>query len=201
MRPSIDSKRLLAALACSIACTAQAGVIWDESANGDFSNDGLAPTALVLTSGSSSVLGTTGNSGQGIDRDYFSITIPAGAVLTSLTVLGNTNVSGGSSFIGLQSGAQLTVSPTGMGAENLVGYMHYGNDFIGVDLLPLLAPAFHGGLPSGTYSLWVQETGGPATYGFAFNVAAVPVPGAALLLGSGLLGLIGVGRRNRNSRR
>jgi hypothetical protein len=38
----------------------------------------------------------------------------------------------------------------------------------------------------------------PSVHGeTSFNVAAVPVPAAAWLLGSGLLGLIGVARKSR----
>lgn len=192
-------KNLSIAAFMSAACSAQAAVVWDETAQGDLSNNGLAPSALVFAAGSNQVLGDTGNNGQVVDRDYFHFTVPAGMRLTAITVLGNTNVSGGSSFFGLQVGDQLTVAPSGAGADAMLGYTHYGNDFIGLDLLPLLAVAYPLGLPSATYSIWVQETGGPATYGFDFVVAEVPLPGAGTLLGAGLVSLAGL-RRRRNAR-
>ena len=37
------------------------------------------------------------------------------------------------------------------------------------------------------------------TLSFTGNVSAVPLPAAAWLLGSGLLGLLGIGRRNTRS--
>lgn len=198
MKPALVSKALLILAACGASCAAEASMLWNESTNGDLSGNGLAPTSLLLSLGSNTVHGSTGNRGQGVDRDYFSFVVPAGAILTSLTVLADTNVSGGVSFFGLQVGPQLTVTPEGDGAQDMAGYLHYGNDFIGQDLLPLLARGFSGKLPAGIYSAWVQDTGGPATYGFDFAVEAtpVPLPGAAVLLFSGLLGL-GTLRRRR----
>ncbi len=166
-----------------------AATAWDESQSGDFSGDGLAPTAVVMSLGSNVILGSTGDSGMGVDRDYFRFTVPDGAALTGLVVLPNTTVSGGSSFIGLQVGPQLTVSPTGAGASALLGFMHYGGDSVGQNLLPSLASGLGGTLPSGTYSVWIQEIGGPASYGFDFTITAVPEPGIGVLMAAGLLGL------------
>jgi hypothetical protein len=176
-----------------ISSTANADSVWDEGAIGDFSNNGLVPTVLTFSLGSNRVIGTTGNPGTGIDRDYFSFSVPTGMALTSLMVLSNTSVSGSSSFIGIQAGPQLTVTPSGGGVENLIGFAHYGNDQVGTDLLPFFGIA--GGLASGTYSVWVQELGGVVPYGFEFNVAAVPLPGAAWLLLSGIAGVASLRRR------
>jgi len=175
--------------------TARAATAWDEATKGDLSNDGLSPTAVVVGLGSNRVLGTTGNSGQGIDRDYFKLTVPTGMALTSIQLLSNTAVSGGVSFIGMQAGPQLTVTPSGGGSENLIAWGHYGNDLIGTDLLPLIELTAAHPLPSGVYSVWVQDTGGPASYGFDFVLSAVATaatpapalpPWAALLLAGSL---------------
>lgn len=99
--------------------------------------------------------------------------MPAGAALTAIQLLPNTSVSGSVSFIGIQPGPQLTVTPTGGGVELLVALGHYGNDQVGTDLLPTLKVGAPGPLPSGTYSVWVQDTGGPATYGFDFVTSSV----------------------------
>jgi len=197
-------------MACLIS-HAQAATVWDEASNGDFSNSGLSPTSVNVATGSNVVIGSTGNAGQGIDRDYFRITVPAGTELSSIMLLGNTSVSGGSSFIGMQAGSQVTVSPTGAGVENLIGLGHYGNDQIGTDILPAIEVNRTGPFPSGTYSIWVQDTGGPATYGFDFVITAAPAAAmadaplpewayallAVLLLGS----VFGAGVKHRVLRR
>ena len=164
-------------------------MVWDESANGDLSNSGLTPTSLTLSPGSNQILGSTGDGGQGVDRDYFTFTLSQGQALTSIRLLGNTFVSGSFSFIGIQAGPQLTVLPSGAGGNLLLGWTHYAMGDIGTDLLPVIAPS--GALSAGTYSVWVQDTGGPATYGFDLGVtpAPVPLPPSLLLIASSLLGM------------
>lgn len=72
---------LLALIAYSTAFSVQAGVVWDEGGNGDLSNDGLLPTSVAFTAGSNIMNGTVGNSGSGVDRDYFTFTVPTGKAL------------------------------------------------------------------------------------------------------------------------
>lgn len=184
--------RLLAAawLACAPLAAHAVALSWNEALNGDLSNDGLSPTSLSVDVGHNTLLGTTGNPGTGIDRDYFTFTVAPGTTLNSITLLGSTTISGGASFFAVQAGPQLTVTPAGFGVENLIGFAHYTNDDVGTNLLPLIAPSLSAGLPAGTYSFWVQETGGPVSYGLEFNITSpVPLPGALLLLLSGLFGL------------
>jgi len=193
MKLRLCSQLPLLIAACSAACGVQAATVWNESVNGDLSSNGLSPTALIMSSGANTIIGTMGNGGQGIDRDYFSFAVPDGSILSAIKLLNTTTVSGSVSFIGIQAGPQLTVSPEGAGASNLLGYMHYGTDLIGSNLLTSLTTS--GSLPSGIYSVWVQETGGPVEYGFDFELTPVPLPAAAPLLLSGLLGMAALRRR------
>jgi hypothetical protein len=170
---------------------------WDESVRGDLSNDGLAPTAITLSTGANRVAGVTGNPGTGVDRDYFSFVVPAGSQLTGIKLLPATSISGGSSFMAIQAGPQVTVTPSGGGAAALLGFMHYGNDMIGSNLLPTLVFGSTG-LASGSYAMWIQETGGPVNY--ELELSLTPLAGgsadvptltewAVLLLASLLIGI------------
>jgi hypothetical protein len=56
----------------------------------------------------------------------------------------------------------------------------------------------HGTAVTTTYAgFWFLSSGGQLTYNIASASAPVPLPAAVWLLGSGLMGLIGVGRRRR----
>jgi len=120
------TNRLAILVSCfGLASGAYGAIAYDESVSGDLSNSGLTPTVVVLSAGSNQVLGTTGQSGGPTDRDYFTVTVPSGLELASLFVLSGTEVGGSVSFIGLQAGTQVTVSPNASNAVGLLGWAHY----------------------------------------------------------------------------
>jgi hypothetical protein len=171
----------LSALVCTQALAVTA---WNESVNGDLSSDGLSPTVLSVVLGTNTVSGKMGDEGLGLDRDYFSFTVPNGAVLSKLVINPGTQVAGGVSFFAVQTGPQLTVDPTGGSPAGLLGYSHYGATDVGTNFLPKIIFTAGGTLPSGQYSFWVQDnSGGIATYNFDFVITAVPEPAAAWLFG------------------
>lgn len=185
----------------SLISAAQAATVWDEAVSGDLANVGTSPTALVMLPGSNLISGTTGRTSGTVDRDYFSFTVPAGWQLETLTVLPGSSFLGASglSFIAVQAGPQVTVSPTGGSAAGLLGWVHYSENDLGGDILGLMgigggAIGFAGALPAATYAFWVQDTGtGVANYRFDFKLTAVspvPEPSAALLLLGGLAALV-----------
>jgi hypothetical protein len=183
------------ALALGLYSSAFGGVIYNEAVDGDLSNSGLAPTAVgPLTVGSNEVLGTTGSDTSGVDRDYFTMTVPTGFALTSIIVLpGTTSGGGGLSFIGLQEGPQVTVATDASSAAGLLGWWHYSPGDINHDILPSMAiPAdgssgFTPPLGPGQYSFWIQElSAGVFPYGFDFELSSVPEPASFVTMLCGL---------------
>lgn len=189
------------------AMMAQAGVSsgWNEAVDGDLSGDGLAPSVVGLAPGTTFVRGVTGRAVAGgpVDRDYFTVSIPAGFELSSLTVLEGTVPLVDVGFIAVMNGSTFTVPPDTQSAAGILGFALYSQNDIGNDILPAMgistvgSTGFTPPLPAGAYSFWVQETGvGVAPYGFAFAVTAVPEPATALSLLAGLA-LLGAALKRR----
>jgi hypothetical protein len=188
----------LITLTIGLSSSAFGGTIWNEADNGDLSNSGLAPTAVgPLTVGSNEIFGSTGSSASGVvDLDYFVITVPTGFVVNSLNVLPGTQAGGSVSFIGVEAGPQVTVSPDATSAAGLLGWTHYGPANINMDILPAMSIASEGSsgftppLGAGQYSFWIQELSvGAFQYGFDLELAAassVPEPGTLSLMVVGL---------------
>lgn len=195
----------LFALSCGVFSSAQGAVVYDESVAGDLSNSGSSPTVVHVRLGSNFISGSTGFGAAGIDRDYFSVTVPSGVALSSLTVLPGTSVGGDVSFIGVQVGSQVTVATDASTAAGLLGWMHYGEGNVNRDILPRIgtgegATGFTGPLGPGTYSFWVQDfDNAPVTYDFDLTLTAavaVPEPEMYVTLAIGLVFLI-AGLRHR----
>ncbi len=192
------------ALLMLAAGAAQAVVAWDEDQDGfgDLSNSGLAPTGLSFVAGANTVKGSVGGGGPDTDRDYFSFVVPAGMRLSAVTVNPGTSVSGGASFFAIERGLQVTTTPTGGNIGDLLAFGHYGLDSVGTNLLSSVLNIASGSVPSGTYSVWVQETGGTVPYSFDFVLSAVPEPTPSALLVAGLTGLMALtGLTGRGTRR
>jgi len=199
---SVTKKSLFSAAICALLAAAPAkAIIFDEAVSGDLSNDKAAPTALTLTPGLNSVIGTVaGFPPAGSDpQDWVSFTIPTGFVMTSYvnSKYGSEDDQG---FTGFQVGSSF--SGDEFTAGNYAGYAHFGtgatnpdgsppSSTVGVDLLPLMAnPSFAPGatgftppLAAGTYTFLIQQ-GDPSTtsYQFDMTVRSVPEPGSSLCL-------------------
>ena len=145
-------------------------------------------------------------SANGVDLDYLTYTLRAGLQLSSLEVLAGTVPAGGVSFIALQAGTAVTVDPQQPNPAPLLGWAHFSDADVGVDLLPQMgsspsAIGFPPPLSPGTYSLWIQDTGfGVATYApDAMTVAAVPEPATAAMLLAGWAGMALMARSRRRA--
>ena len=193
------------AAACALAIAAApatAGVSYTEDSSPDLSDSGLSPTVLDVGLGNNIIEGLTGRNGDGvIDRDYFTFTLAGGEALSQIIFTNGSNI--GLSFIGVQSGNQVTVDPAAADATGLLGWYHYSSADLGTDLLDNMGVAsagstgFTGPLGPGTYSFWVQEASPGAPVGYRFNfivsefVGDVPEPAtwAMMLLGFGAAGV------------
>ena len=197
----------IATVFCAVHPTqAYAAVVYDEAVSGDFSDSGLSPTPISVAVGSNEIRGTTGRPGAVPDRDYFTITVPSGLVLSALTVLPGTMPGNLVSFIGLQAGNQVTLPVTTTTATGLLGYWLYSTSDINTDILDDMARPANGSsgfstpLGAGSYAFWVQEVNIPVSpYGFDIVLAAataVPEPTSIASMMAGVVGL-GLARRRR----
>ena len=212
---SVTKKSLFSVAVCALLAAAPAkAIIYDEAGpGGDLSNDKAAPTALTLTPGSNSVIGTVSGFDNGDGQDWVSFTIPTGFVMTSY-VNSKYDSADDQGFTGFQSGSSFSGDP--FMAISYAGYAHFGTEAtnpdgtppvstVGVDLLPLMADpsfapdttGFTPPLAAGTYTFLIQQ-GDPETtsYQFDMTVRSVPEPGSSLcLLGMGGLAILALRRR------
>lgn len=191
--------------ACGLLTPPALGALsYDESISGDLSNSGLSPTLVSVAEGQNQVFGTTGRGTGGVDRDYFTFTVPTGLQITSIVVLPGTTTGDSLAFIGVQSGNQVTLPPNATEASGLLGWKHY-NAANGNILSDLSIPAqgstgFVPPLGAGTFAFWVQEfSAGTFSYGFDFSlepapVVSVPDSGPGLLGCTAIVALIALGQ-------
>lgn len=198
---------LLAALALPLG-SVQA-LTWDETLDGDLSDDGNAPTLVgTLSAGSNLFSGRMGalTEGEPIDADIWNFTIAAGYYLTGINLTSYSTTSGSlgnQSFMAIIDGGTINQNDQSLHLSNAL--WGYGQDGFGntyTDLLALLdagpdfgGVGFDGPLPAGNYTFWIQEGADQINYSIDFVTTPVPEPGSLLLLG--VAGLWSLRRRRR----
>lgn len=167
---------------------------YDEGMDGDISGNQLAPTSIGLDPGSNTITATSVSG----DREYFTVSVPAGFQLSALMVVSYTSVDP-VAFIGVQNGTTFTEPPTGTDPANLLGYAHFGTGHVGTDILDDIgagvgSQTFTPPLGAGNYTFWAQQTGTNAsTYTLDLQLTPVPVGAPALSAGATLLLAMGLG--------
>ncbi len=177
MRPTLLHLSFLTALAAPAFASD-----YDETIDGDISDDRLNTTVLNLTIGSNVVTASQQGDAFGRDIDYLTTVIPAGTQLTRLecpayTALGKPNLA----FLGLQAGPIFTTPFDNTDAADLLGGTVYGFFSVGTDLLFQVATlggatGFTPPLAAGTYTWWYNQTGDPSTVTLNFVVESTDGP-------------------------
>ncbi|MEP1198271.1 hypothetical protein [Tateyamaria sp.] len=168
-----------------------AATVHSENTDGDLNGS----QTFVLTSGTSTILGSSQWINANFDLDSFNFTVQAGYKLTGLVYTAlSSSLAGNTIFVGGHFAIIDTASNINISGNKRVGTM----DTVGFEFLSTA-------LGAGTYlfdnyqMVRSGNTGGSWTYKIDMQVssiAPVPLPATALLLPIGLLGL-GIVRRRR----
>ena len=197
-------RKSIAARACTglFQSWAMAGVVHDESIQGDISDDPSAPTPITLSPGGNNIIGTmVGGAGADV-RDYVTFTIPPGSALTAINLVSYDHLTfGGNGNVGYHCiiAGSTSFIPNGGSGNNFLGGNHLFGFQVGTDILPGLAMAATNGtgftapLGPGTYTYQVQQTGqfDPTGYNIEL-VLSCGVTAASMAYGAGKPGTNGV---------
>lgn len=186
-----------------------AAVVHDETVDGELSNDNLAPTSLTFTIGENTVIGTIEDAFGLANTDVFTFVVPERAVWTSL-VVDDYQSTDNLAFLAIDD---TDTFPYNANQLNLVDFGQLPDDaFIGgttfgqadavggFNILPragiVTGSGFTAPLPSGTYTIYLQQIGAETNYSLTTTiVSTIPEPSSAILLGA--LASIGCLRRRR----
>ena len=204
-------------IAASLFSSMAVAAVYDESVNGDLSNDPSATTFIDFEVGKNTVTGSllpreTGvTTGLPQDPDFFWFTLQPGYILDSITLDSFESgdvVGAAQAFFAIQEGSTVDVTGGGLLAGAVFGATPGAQ--VGDEVLDDLAAGdqiggFSGPLgPDASYAFWIQETAGPdpTTYSLSFNVTSEPVPEPTSLATMGgclvALAIYGLKRRKQH---
>lgn len=190
---------IIAGVLLNFSSPAKAITLWDESINGDLSNNGLTPTELGKLQPGNNTLSATFSLGQANpDADYFTLEVPNKLSLKKI-ILKSLTPEDEVAFFAVQTGSVFDFVFTGPDATGLLGWIDLGQEEVGTDILydmgkanlsPIASGAtgFTPPLGAGNYSFWLRQGGEmPVTVTVDF-VTTVPEPSTVVGLGT-ILGL------------
>jgi len=149
-------------------------LLFDEADGGDIVNDPNNPLPLQLVIGENRINAAVVSP----DLDYLTVNVPAGSLMTAIELAAYTSTDD-RSFIAIQAGSVFTEQASDPDVANLLGYLHFGVESVGEDILPGMsagegAQGFTTPLEAGDYSFWIQETGAdPVNYSLVFVVESL----------------------------
>ncbi|MEM6473712.1 MAG: PEP-CTERM sorting domain-containing protein [Planctomycetota bacterium] len=208
---------LLGVLLPSSSCFA--AIVHDElDGDGELSNDEDDPTALSFAIGDNTIRGLVFDARGTMNTDIFTFNVPTGFEWTSMRVddyISTDNVA----FVALSLGTtfpynvfELDQVQNGNLPENAFlggttfgpGDTVAGDPTAGFDILQragrVSGARFSGPLPSGDYTVYVQQIGAATEYRLTFGITAIPEPGTSAFLGFACLGMV-TRRRRRVAKR
>ena len=184
----------------SITGGAFAEIVYDESVDGDLSDDYLAPTSINVSEGLNTFVFTTDRDGD--DRDIFTFEVADGYELSGVILdLFDTNADDPSNlgFIGFSAGSVLGMDPDSPNPAGLLGYALVFESDSGSDIFDAMAngggaQGYDGPLGAGPYTFWAQETS-PTSDDWSVTLVITPVPGPGALALAALAGVMPRRRR------
>ncbi len=187
-------------VAGSITGGAFAEIVYDESFDGDLSDNYLAPTSINVSEGFNTFVFTTDRDGD--DRDIFTFEVADGYQLSGVILdLFDTNADDPSNlgFIGFSGGSVLGIDPDIPNPAGLLGYALVFENDSGSDIFDVMAngggaQGYDGPLGAGPYTFWAQETS-PTSDDWRVTLVVTPVPGPGALALAALAGVMPRRRR------
>lgn len=149
-------------IAFLLPSVASAQFAYDESTDGDLSDDPNAPTLIVSSETTITVAFTTDR--EGLDRDIYTVEVPSGYELSGIILDDyNSNYPENLGFVGFSSGSVLDANPILPTAAGLLGWALPDESNVGEDLFLDMgqgagAIGYDAPLPAGSYTFWFQET-------------------------------------------
>lgn len=183
--------------------TLTADVVWDESINGDLSDNPSAPTPISFNTGLNTVIGSLSEP-DGDLRDYLTFTLGPNQFLTGLFL--DVFTPNGVSFHAFNAGNQGFI-PGEDPADNFLGLELISQIMVGMDLLPDLAAGNFGStgfsipLGPGSYTYLIQELTPDEFRSYQITFVVVPEPSGIAFLGLGSLLVSARRARSSHSRR
>lgn len=159
-------------------------VVYNEEVDGNLSNDNQVPTIVELAAGDNRVISS--QAGTVDQANFFSFQIPEGYELSQL-IVDSYEGSDDIGFIGIDEGNIITGLPANNAPASLIGGLSYGTANVGTDILPAMGdlsnPAagfvsnfgFTPPLASGSYAVWLNQTGGMSATVLNFVLTEVEI--------------------------